>query len=140
MRLDRVLEQLVARLRRRAPGLVVTVDSAPCTVLGDPSSIERACANVLDNARKWSPPAGPVEITLAAGHLTVRDHGPGINDDDLPHVFERFYRAPAARSMPGSGLGLAIVEQVARTHGGTVGVARAPEGGTVVDLQFPAVT
>jgi two-component system sensor histidine kinase MprB len=137
VRLDRVVDQVVARLRRRAPGLAVTVDSAPCTVLGDPSSIERACANVLDNARKWSPPVGAIEITVADGRLTVRDHGPGIGDDDLPHVFERFYRAPAARSMPGSGLGLAIVEQVAHTHGGTVTVARAVDDGTLVDLQFP---
>ena len=139
VRLDRVVDQVVARLRRRAPGLVVTVDSEPCTVLGDPSSLERACANVLDNARKWSPPAGPVEVTLAGGRLTVRDHGPGIDAEDLPHVFERFYRAPTARSMPGSGLGLAIVEQVARTHGGTVTISRAPDGGTLVDLQFPAI-
>ena len=137
VRLDRVVDQVVARLRRRAPALEVTVEAAPCTVLGDPSSIERACANVLDNARKWSPPGGPIVVTLRDGVLRVRDHGPGIDDDDLPHVFERFYRAPAARSMPGSGLGLAIVEQVARTHGGTVTIARADGGGTVVELAFP---
>lgn len=137
VRLDRILDQVVARLRRRAPGLDVRVDSSPCTVLGDPSSIERACANILDNARKWSPPGGSITVTLATGVLTVRDHGPGIDDDDLPHVFERFYRARAARSMPGSGLGLAIVDQVARTHGGTVTIDRAPDGGTVVQLTFP---
>jgi two-component system sensor histidine kinase MprB len=139
VRLDRIVDQVVARLRRRAPGLVVTVESSPCTVLGDPSSIERACANVLDNARKWSPPEGPIEVVLAGGALTVRDHGPGVDDDDLPHVFERFYRAAAARSMPGSGLGLAIVDQVARTHGGTVAIARAEGGGTVVRLALPAI-
>jgi two-component system sensor histidine kinase MprB len=140
VRLDRVLDQVVARLRRRAPGLAVTVDAAPCTVLGDPSSIERACANIIDNARKWSPPAGPIEVSLANGVLRVRDHGPGIDDDDMPHVFERFYRAPAARSMPGSGLGLAIVDQVARTHGGLATIARAEGGGTVVQLSLPPVT
>ena len=140
VRLDRILDQVVARLRRRAPGLAVTVDASPCTVLGDPSSIERACANILDNARKWSPPAGPIEVTLANGVLRVRDHGPGIDDDDLPQVFERFYRAPSARSMPGSGLGLAIVDQVARTHGGLATIARADTGGTVVELSLPLVT
>jgi two-component system sensor histidine kinase MprB len=139
VRLDRVVDQVVARLRRRAPGLEVVVESSPCTVLGDPSSIERACANVLDNARKWSPSAGPIEVTLADGALTVRDHGPGIDDDDLPHVFERFYRAATARSMPGSGLGLAIVDQVARTHDGTVAIARADGGGTVVRFALPVV-
>lgn len=139
VRLDRIVDQVVARLRRRAPGLAVTVDASPCTVLGDPGSIERACANIFDNARKWSPPAGPIEVTLANGVLRVRDHGPGVDDDDLPHVFERFYRAPAARSMPGSGLGLAIVDQVARTHGGRATIARAEGGGTVVELSLPAV-
>jgi two-component system, OmpR family, sensor histidine kinase MprB len=137
VRLDRVVDQIVARLRRRAPGLTVNVTSSPCTVLGDPSSIERACANVLDNARKWSPPDGAIEVALVDGVLTVRDHGPGIDDDDLPHVFERFYRAASARSMPGSGLGLAIVDQVARTHDGTVTIARADGGGTVVALSLP---
>jgi two-component system sensor histidine kinase MprB len=139
VRLDRVVNQVVARLRRRAPALEVTVDSSRCTVFGDPSSIERACANILDNARKWSPPAGPIEVVLARGELTVRDHGPGIDDHDLPHVFERFYRAAAARSMAGSGLGLAIVDQVARTHGGTVTIARADGGGTAVRLTLAAV-
>ena len=138
VRFDRIVDQVVARLRRRAPALEVTVDSEPCTVLGDPSSIERACANILDNARKWSPPEGPIEVVLAAGALTVRDHGPGVDADDLPHVFERFYRAAAARSMPGSGLGLAIVDQVARTHDGTVAIARADGGGTVVRFALPA--
>ena len=140
VRLDRIVDQVVARLRRRAPGLEVTVDSSACTVLGDPSSIERACANVLDNARKWSPGAGPIEVHLADGVLTVRDHGPGIDDADLPHVFERFYRAAASRSMPGSGLGLAIVDQVARTHGGSASIARAEGGGTTVSLTLPTVT
>jgi two-component system sensor histidine kinase MprB len=139
VRLDRIVDQVIARLRRRAPGLEIAIDSSPCTVVGDPSSIERACANVLDNARKWSPPAGPIDVTLAGGALTVRDHGPGIDDDDLPHVFERFYRAASARSMPGSGLGLAIVDQVARTHDGTVSIARADGGGTVVRLALPVV-
>ncbi len=78
-------------------------------------------------------------MVLAGGALTVRDHGPGIDADDLPHVFERFYRAAAARSMPGSGLGLAIVDQVARTHDGTVAIARAEGGGTVVRFALPVV-
>jgi two-component system, OmpR family, sensor histidine kinase MprB len=109
-------------------------------VLGDPSSIERACANILDNARKWSPPGGSIIVNVAAGALTVRDHGPGIDEVDLPHVFERFYRARAARSMPGSGLGLAIVEQVARTHDGTVTIDRATDGGTVVRLTLVPIS
>ena len=140
VRFDRIVEQVVARVRRRAPTLEVVVESAPCTVLGEPSSIERAVANILDNARKWSPPTGPIVVTLTDGVLRVRDHGPGIDDADLPHVFERFYRAAAARSMPGSGLGLAIVQQVARTHAGSVTIVRAGDSGTIVTLTLPVVS
>ena len=69
--------------------------------------------------------------------MTVRDHGPGIEAGDLPHVFDRFYRAPAARSMPGSGLGLAIVRQVMEAHGGTATVEQPEGGGTLFRLEFP---
>ena len=93
---------------------------------------------MLDNAIKWSPPGGTVDVRLADGNLTVRDHGPGIADADLPHVFDRFYRAPAARSLPGSGLGLAIVRQTVDDHGGSVSVANAVGGGALVTLRFDA--
>ena len=83
-------------------------------VRGVPASLERAIGNLLDNAAKWSPPGGEVEVTVADGAVTVRDHGPGIADEDLPYVFDRFYRSRRARTLPGSGLGLAIVRQVAR--------------------------
>jgi two-component system sensor histidine kinase MprB len=101
-----------------------------------PASLERAIANLLDNAAKWSPPGRPVVVRLDRGELTVRDHGPGIAEADRPHVFERFYRATSARSMPGSGLGLAIVRQVAEAHGGTVAVEDAPGGGTLMRLRL----
>ena len=95
-----------------------------------PAQLERAVGNLLDNAAKWSPPGGTVEVeSCAADEVVVRDHGPGIDDADLPHVFDRFYRAPAARGVPGSGLGLAIVRQVAEAHGGSVSAERAPGGG-----------
>ena len=66
-------------------------------MVGQPASLERAIANLLDNAAKWSPAGSPVEVKLADGELTVRDHGPGIAEEDVPHVFERFYRATSAR-------------------------------------------
>ena len=87
---------------------------------GVPARLDRAVTNLLDNAAKWSPPGGQIEVHVRDGELSVRDHGPGIDEADLPHVFDRFYRAPAARGLPGSGLGLAIVRQVAEWHGGTV--------------------
>ena len=94
------------------------------------ATIERAVGNLLDNAAKWSPPGGAVEVEVHGGRLVVRDHGPGIADEDLPYVFDRFYRARAARGMPGSGLGLAIVRQVAESHGGAVVAEHAEGGGT----------
>jgi two-component system sensor histidine kinase MprB len=102
-----------------------------------PERIFRAVANVLDNAAKWSPSGGKIEVQAADGEVTVRDHGPGIAPEDLPHVFDRFYRSPAARGTPGSGLGLAIVRQVVESHGGTVTAGPAEGGGTVVRLAFP---
>jgi two-component system, OmpR family, sensor histidine kinase MprB len=96
------------------------------------SRLDRAVANLLDNAAKYG--AGTVEVTLRDGILTVRDHGPGIAEEDLPFVFDRFYRAPSARGRPGSGLGLAIVRQAAEAHGGTVHADRAPDGGAVLRM------
>ena len=77
-----------------------------------------------------------VEVRLAGGELTVRDHGPGFAEADLPHVFERFYRADSARGLPGSGLGLAIVRQAAEAHGGRAEAANAAGGGALVRVSF----
>jgi two-component system sensor histidine kinase MprB len=101
-----------------------------------PSTIERALANLLDNAAKFSPPGSEVEVGVHDGTVTVRDHGPGIEDEHLPHVFDRFYRTPSARGLPGSGLGLAIVRQVAEAHGGGVVAERAEGGGTRVVMRL----
>ena len=79
-----------------------------------------------------------MQVRLADGELTVRDHGPGIGPDDPPHVFDRFYRSLSSRAVPGSGLGLAVVQEVARRHGGTVAAEQAPGGGTVMRLTLPA--
>src|SRR5207302_3185300 len=105
-------------------------------VNGVPSRLERAIGNLLDNAAKWSPSDGDVEVFVRDGEVVVRDHGPGIDEEDLTHVFDRFYRARSARGMPGSGLGLAIVRQVAEAHGGTVVAERAEGGGTKMTLRL----
>ena len=102
-----------------------------------PARLERAVSNLVDNAVKYSPPGEPVEVELRGGELSVRDHGPGISAEDLPHVFDRFYRGAEARGRPGSGLGLAIVRQVAAEHGGTVTAEAAPGGGTLMRLRLP---
>lgn len=137
VRLDEVVTTLVERARGRA-GADVRFDVAveETVVPGEPDRVVRAVSNLLDNARKWSPPGGVVEVRLAGGTLTVRDHGPGFSTADLPHVFERFYRADRARGMPGSGLGLAIVRQTAEAHGGSVEAENAPGGGALLRVRF----
>jgi len=136
VRLDILTEDAIRRTARNHPDVPIEAALAPSTVVGMPVNLERAIVNLLDNAAKWSPPGATVDVTLAGGELTVRDRGPGIAEADLPHVFERFYRATSARSMPGSGLGLAIVRQVAEAHGGTVVAEDAPGGGTLMRLRL----
>jgi two-component system sensor histidine kinase MprB len=135
--LAEVVDRAVQRVRRRAPGLPFDVDTAPWWVVGESSALERAVTNLLDNAAKWSPPGGRVTVRVAAGVLTVDDQGPGIAEEDLPHVFDRFYRADESRSMPGSGLGLSIVRQVVERHSGTVAAGRRGEGGTRFTVVLP---
>ena len=136
VRLDLVASEAVERARRNRPAVTFTTDLQESTVQGVPSTIERAVANLLDNAAKWSPPNGDVEVAVRDGALSVRDHGPGIDEEDLPHVFDRFYRSPSARGRPGSGLGLAIVRQVAVAHGGEVVAEAADGGGTRMTLRL----
>ena len=138
VRLDLLVADAVERARRNRPEVVYSVELEPATVQGVPATIERAVVNLLDNAAKWSPEGAEVEVELHDGILTVRDHGPGIAEEDLPYVFDRFYRARAARGMPGSGLGLAIVRQVAESHGGDVVAERADGGGTRMVLTLGA--
>lgn len=143
VRLDAVVEQAVERARRHAPLLSFRADLEPVVVRGIPERLDRAVANLLDNAIKWSPTGEVVEVTVRRAEVTVRDHGPGIDPEDLPFVFDRFYRAPSARGVPGSGLGLAIVRQVAEAHGGTVTADPAEGGGTMLRLRLreePATT
>jgi two-component system sensor histidine kinase MprB len=137
VRVDEIVDQVAARARARAPdGVTLDVATEPTLVRGEPERIQRAISNLVDNALKWSPQGGSVEIELADGGLTVRDHGPGFAEADLPHVFERFYRADSARALPGSGLGLAIVRQAAEAHGGDVQAANAAGGGALLRVSF----
>lgn len=135
--LAEVVEHSVERVRRRAPAVTFDVDAEPWPVIGDAAALERAVTNLLDNAAKWSPPGATVTVGLRDGIVEVTDQGPGIAAEDLPHVFERFYRAADARGQPGSGLGLAIVRQAAERHGGRVGVDSAPGHGARFRMWIP---
>jgi two-component system, OmpR family, sensor histidine kinase MprB len=136
VRVDEIVSAAVERTRRRAPQLTVSATVEPTLVHGEGDRIARAVANLLDNATKYGQSGGSIEITLADGTLTVRDHGPGFDEEDLPFVFDRFHRARDARSAPGSGLGLAIVRQAAEAHGGFVRAGNAPGGGALLEIGF----
>jgi two-component system sensor histidine kinase MprB len=140
VRLDQIVQAAVDRSRRRAPQLTILAEVAPTLVRGEGDRIARAVANLLDNAVTWSPPGATIDVALHDGELTVRDHGPGFSSEDLPFVFDRFHRAPAARAKPGSGLGLAIVRQAADAHDGFVTAANAPDGGALMRIGFGPAT
>jgi two-component system sensor histidine kinase MprB len=129
VRLDELAEAVVQRAEARFPSLEFALEADETTVWGDPEELERAVWNLVENAAKWSNGGGRIDLTIAGGEVTVRDHGPGVPEADRPFIFDRFYRSDAARGQPGSGLGLAIVRQIAESHGGRVDVEDAEGGG-----------
>jgi two-component system sensor histidine kinase MprB len=140
-----VVEQALARAKRRAADVTFEVDLQPWYLLGEPVALERAVLNLLDNAVKFSPSGGTVRVDLRPvedgyAFLQVADAGPGINDADLPYVFDRFYRSDEARTLPGSGLGLAIVKSAAERHGGAVYAGRSADGGALMAIKLPGRT
>jgi two-component system sensor histidine kinase MprB len=140
--LAEVVERALDRARRRAGEVDFSVTLQPWVLTGDTTALERAVLNLLDNAVKFSPAGANVHVRLyplgdGTAVLEVADEGPGIADEDLPKVFDRFYRSAEARTLPGSGLGLAIVKHAADRHGGAVHAARAREGGALLTLRLP---
>ena len=140
VRLDLLVGEAVERARRLHPGRPIEADLEPSVVRASRERLHRAVGNLLDNAEKWSPPGARIEVSAREGKVTVRDEGPGIDASDLPHVFDRFYRAPSARGTPGSGLGLAMVKQVAESYGGAVSVESPDGAGTTARLRLPVVS
>ncbi len=132
-----VVHSAIARARRRGPSLTFDVELNPLYLIGEPDTLERAITNLLDNAVKFSPQGGTVHVLLEGDRLRISDQGPGISDDDLPHVFDRFWRSPSARNTPGSGLGLSIVAQTIKAHGGWVKAGRSAEGGAEFLVRLP---
>jgi two-component system sensor histidine kinase MprB len=137
--LDELTRDAIERARRRAREMHFDQDLHPTLVHADAQRLGRAISNMLDNACKWSPPDGRVEVTAKEGRVTVRDHGPGFPADELEKVFDRFWRADDARGKPGSGLGLAIVQRVAEEHDGRAEARNAEDGGAVVSLELPQI-
>jgi two-component system, OmpR family, sensor histidine kinase MprB len=139
VRLDELVGEAVARARRHAPSVRFAVSLEPAVVDGARDRLARAVNNLLDNAAKHSPPGGVVEVEAGPAGVRVRDHGAGVAEEDIPHLFDRFYRGVSARGRPGSGLGLAIVRQVAEQHHGSVRAVNAPGGGAEFTLSLPAI-
>jgi two-component system, OmpR family, sensor histidine kinase MprB len=135
--LDAVVEESLARARRNAPAVRFEGSLEPVIVEGSPERLGRAVNNLLDNAARHSPDGATVEVVVDSAGVYVRDHGPGVDEADLPFVFDRFYRGTSSRWRQGSGLGLAIVRQVAEQHGGSVSAANAPDGGAVFRMNLP---
>jgi two-component system sensor histidine kinase MprB len=140
VRLDRVVEESVQRAQRNFPGITFVASLEPVLLEGVPERLGRMINNLLDNAARHSPHDGTVEIEVDSEGVWVRDHGRGVEEADLPHVFDRFYRGASSRGRQGSGLGLSIVRQVAEQHGGSVSVANAPDGGAVFTLKLPVTS
>jgi two-component system, OmpR family, sensor histidine kinase MprB len=141
LRLDLLVRDEVAvqNTHGRAEDIHFELEGSPCWVVGSDDGLRRAVGNLLDNARKWSPAGEAVAVECHDGTVVVRDHGPGIAEGDLPHIFDRFYRSPAARGLPGSGLGLAIVAQVVKAEGGTIVAENDPRGGARMTMRLPTV-
>jgi two-component system, OmpR family, sensor histidine kinase MprB len=137
VRLDVLVADSVERVRRRAPTREFDLVLEPSLVRGSPARLDRAIVNLLENAVAWGPDSEPIEVSVADGIVSVRDHGPGIGGEDAERLFDRFYRSARARGRPGSGLGLAIVRQVAETHGGKASVERADGGGARFRIELP---
>ncbi len=127
------LARTVAGRTERRTGRAVTVNEGVAeTILGRPRQLERAISNLVDNAVKYSPTGGPVEIVVDRTCVAVRDSGPGIASEDVEHIFDRFYRSVHARTLPGSGLGLSIVDEILRSHRGTVFARNRVDGGAEI--------
>ncbi|MGO1383636.1 MAG: HAMP domain-containing sensor histidine kinase [Arachnia sp.] len=139
LHLSEVVESALSRARRRGPGITfdVTLDDTQC--LGDAQNLERAITNLLDNAIKFSPLDGTITVTLTEGLISIADEGPGIAEEDLEHIFDRFYRSDRARNTPGTGLGLSIVAHTADAHGGTVRALNNADSGAKFTLRLPPV-
>jgi len=138
IQLDDLVSGVVERAQARAPQVTFVTSLSPTHVKADPVLLERAVSNLLENAVKYSPTGAPIEVSVRGGEVVVQDHGPGIADEDLPRVFDRFYRAAAARSKPGAGLGLAIVREAAEAHGGTA-TAETNAAGARFKLALPSI-
>lgn len=142
LRLDEVVDEAadIARTYARTKNIQVSLDLQASSIMGRRDRLERAVSNLLTNAIKFTPHGGTIRVRSFAGSVIVADSGPGVNPDDIPFIFNRFWRSPSARGLPGSGLGLSIVDQVVNECNGTLKVDRDPDlGGARFTMTFHVV-
>lgn len=140
------VRETVARLtplaKKRGQQIVARIADG-CEMFADPGKLSQVCYNILENAIKYTPDGGTITVVLSRmgrdAVLEITDTGVGIPKEDLPHVFDRFYRVDKARSRDtgGTGLGLSIVQQIVRLHAGSVTVQSEPGKGTTFTVQLP---
>jgi two-component system sensor histidine kinase MprB len=138
VRLGDLARAVAARTQRRKDRPVTVDDGRGVEVMGRPRQLERAISNLVDNAVKYSAASTPIDISVEVTTVTVRDRGRGLPDQDVARIFDRFYRAVDVRTEPGSGLGLSIVDEIVRSHGGTVFAGNRPDGGAEVGFRLPS--
>jgi two-component system sensor histidine kinase MprB len=137
VRLGDLARAVAARTERRTGRAVQVDDTTAVDVVGRPRQLERAISNLVDNAVKYSPSSAPIDIVVEATTVTVGDRGRGLGADDIGRIFDRFYRAVDVRTESGSGLGLSIVDEVVRSHGGSVLARNRVGGGAEVGFTLP---
>jgi two-component system phosphate regulon sensor histidine kinase PhoR len=142
--LTRAVERLRPQVERAGLVLRVEVSSDLPPVRVDCGRIEQVLINLVHNAVKFTPESGEIVVSaeLADGMLqvSVRDTGAGITAEELPRIFERFYKSDVARRSPGSGLGLAIAKHIVQAHGGTIWAESTPGAGAAVSFTMPLAT
>ena len=114
------------------------------TVFGEPKKLQRVFSNLIDNALKYTPPGGSVHISIRETNnsiiVTIRDSGLGIAAEDLPHIFDRFFRGEKSRSTQGNGLGLSLAQAFVLVHEGTITVTSTPGQGSQFVVTLPQIT
>ena len=116
-----------------------TVNGTAAPIVGDPERLKRVLSTLIENASRYAP-EGPVGIQILNGGFRIRDHGPGVPAEDLPRLFEAFYRGSSSHQTKGFGIGLSMAHQIVSLHKGGIDARNHPEGGLEIEVQLGGVS